>query len=90
MLKSLYTKRFRKQLELAGKRGLDVDKLGQIMKMIINEQPLPPERHNHPLQGEWKDSLECHIQGDWVLVYEIDDVARKVTFQRTGSHSDLF
>jgi mRNA interferase YafQ len=90
MLKSLYTKRFRKQLELAGKRGLDVDKLGKIMKMIINEQPLPPERCNHPLQGKWKDSLECHIQGDWVLVYEIDDVARKVTFQRTGSHSDLF
>jgi len=30
------------------------------------------------------------MQGDWVLVYEIDDVERTVTFQRTGSHSDLF
>ena len=90
MLKSRYTKRFRKQLELAVKRGLDVDKLGKVMKMIINEQPLPPERCNHPLHGEWKDSFECHIQGDWVLVYEIDDVERTVTFQRTGSHSDLF
>jgi mRNA interferase YafQ len=90
MLKSRYTKRFRKQLELAGKRGLNIDKLREVMKMIINEQPLPPERCNHPLHGEWKKSLECHIQGDWVLVYEIDDVERKVIFQRTGSHSDLF
>ena len=90
MLKSRCTKRFRKQLELAGKRGLNIDKLREVMKMIINEQPLPPERCNHPLQGKWKDSLECHIQGDWVLVYEIDDVERKVIFQRTGSHSDLF
>jgi mRNA interferase YafQ len=51
---------------------------------------LPPERCKHPLKGEWKDSLECHIQGDWVIVFEIDPLARTVTFQRTGTHSDLF
>jgi mRNA interferase YafQ len=49
-----------------------------------------PERLNHPLKGEWKDTLECHIQGDWVLIYEIDPAAHTVTFHRTGSHSDLF
>ncbi|MCL1930550.1 MAG: type II toxin-antitoxin system YafQ family toxin [Treponema sp.] len=90
MLKPVYPKPFRKELKLAEKRGWHVDKLGEIMKMIINEQPLPPERRNHPLQGKWKDALECHIQGDWVLVYEIDEAARTVTFHRTGSHSDLF
>jgi len=72
------------------KRGKDIHKLTEVLGLIINEQPLPPERHNHPLQGKWKDSLECHIQGDWVLVYEIDEAGRTVTFQRTGSHSDLF
>ena len=72
------------------KRGRDLDKLLEVIDMIAAEQPLPPERENHPLHGKWKDSLECHIQGDWVLVYEIDQAARKVTFQRTGSHSDLF
>ena len=72
------------------KRGRNIGKLREGIDMIIYEQPLPPERHNHPLQGEWKDSLECHIQGDWVLIYKIDHAARTVTFQRTGSHSDLF
>jgi mRNA interferase YafQ len=90
MLEPIYTKIFRKQYWLMEKRGVAVDKLLEIMNMIIKEQPLPPERRNHPLKGKWKDTLECHIQGDWVLVYEIDPEARTVTFYRTGSHSDLF
>ena len=72
------------------KRGRDINKLTEVMGMIIREQLLPPKYHNHPLQGEWKDSLECHIQGDWVLIYEIDNATHTVTFQRTGSHADLF
>jgi addiction module RelE/StbE family toxin len=35
-------------------------------------------------------ALECHIQGDWVLIYNINREARTVTFHHTGSHSDLF
>jgi len=90
MLKPIYPKTFRKQYKLMKKRGMPVDKLLEIMKMLINEQPLPPERDNHPLHGEWEGTLDCHIQGDWVLIYEIDPAAHTVTFHRTGSHSDLF
>jgi mRNA interferase YafQ len=90
MLEPIYTKPFRKELKLMQKRGLDVLKLRKVMGMIINEQSLPPERHNHPLRGEWEGTLECHIQGDWVLIYEIDLAERVVTFHRTGTHSDLF
>ena len=90
MLEPVYTKLFRKEQKLMGKRGRDLDKLGEVMQMIINEEPLLPERENHPLHGKWKGWLECHIQGDWVLVYEIDDEARTITFHHTGSHSDLF
>ena len=81
---------FNKDIKLMEKRHKDMRKLRDVMAMLIQEQPLPPERENHPLHGKWKDSLECHIQGDWVLVYEIDQAARKVIFQRTGSHYDLF
>jgi mRNA interferase YafQ len=90
MLKRTFTKVFRKQYKLMKKRGWNIGKLRELIDLIVNEQPLPPERRNHPLQGKWKDALECHIQGDWVLVYEIDEAARTVTFHRTGSHSDLF
>jgi len=69
---------------------MDIDKLGEVMTMLVNEQPLPPERHNHPLHGEWKGAYGCHIQSDWVLIYEIDPAAGVITFHRTGTHSDLY
>jgi mRNA interferase YafQ len=90
MLEPLYTKPFRKQFRLMNKRGMNPDKLTEVMDMIINEKPLPPERENHPLHGNWEGSFECHVQGDWLLIYKLNSEARTVTFQRTGSHSDLF
>ena len=90
MLNHRFTGLFKKDRKLMIKRNLDIDKLTAVLAMIINEQPLPPERKNHPLHGEWEGSLECHIQGDWVLIYEIDHAAKEVTFHRTGSHADLF
>ena len=90
MLKPIYKNVFKKELKLMGKRGLNLGKLGKITKMIINEQPLPPKHEDHPIHGKWEGCRDCHIQGDWVLVYEIDEAARTVTFHHTGSHSDLF
>ena len=90
MLNPTFTGAFKKERKLMEKRGKDISKLQTVTAMIINEQPLPPERKNHSLQGEWKGYDECHIQGDWVVIYEIDLADRSVTFHRTGSHSDLF
>jgi mRNA interferase YafQ len=90
MLNQRFTGLFKNDRKLMRKRGLDIGKLTDVMAIIVNEQPLPPERKNHPLHGKWKGMLECHIQSDWVLIYEIDLATHVVTFHRTGSHSDLF
>jgi mRNA interferase YafQ len=90
MLEPIYTKVFRKQYKLMKKQGRDIGKLREVIDMIADEKPLPPKYCDHPIHGEWEGSHDCHIQGDWVLVYEIDEAARTVTFQRTGSHSDLY
>ena len=90
MLEHTFTKRFKKERKLMRKRGRDLGKLTEVLDIIIKEKPLPPERENHPLHGEWKGSHECHIQGDWVLIYKINIEKRTVTFQSTGSHADLF
>ena len=90
MLERRFTKRFKKEIKLMGKQGRDLGKIRTVMDMIINEQPLPPKYENHPLHGKWKGAFGCHIQGDWVLIYETDDAARTVTFHHTDSHSDLF
>ncbi|GHV06467.1 hypothetical protein FACS189485_15040 [Spirochaetia bacterium] len=90
MLEPIYVGKFKKEFALAEKQGRDMSKIIDVMGLLINEQPLPPERKDHPLRGNLKDCRECHIQGDWVLVYELDPADRSVTFNRTGTHSDLF
>ncbi|GHV28548.1 hypothetical protein AGMMS4952_12490 [Spirochaetia bacterium] len=90
MLEPIHTGKFRKDYALATRRGRDITKLDEVMIMIAAEQPLPPCCQNHPLHGDWEGSLDCHVQGDWVLIYEIDPAAKTVTFHRTGTHSDLF
>jgi mRNA interferase YafQ len=72
------------------KQGRDIGKLREVIDMIVDEQPLPPKYCDHPIHGEWEGSHDCHIQGDWLFIYEIDEAARTVTFHRTRSHSDLF
>ena len=90
MLTPIRTGKFKKDFVLAEKRGKDMDALISVMGKIINEEPLPRELRNHPLHGKWKGTLECHVEPDWLLIYEIDQATKEVVFHRTGSHSDLF
>jgi len=81
---------FGRDRKLMKKRNKDVNKLTEIMTMLINEQPLLPKHDDHPLHGEFKGWRECHIEPDWLLIYRIDKKNRRIIFYRTGSHSDLF
>jgi mRNA interferase YafQ len=65
-------------------------KLREVIDKIINEKPLPLERCNHLLLGKWEGALECHVEPDWLLIYDIDKTVNEVTFHRSGTHSDLF
>jgi len=90
MLSPIYTGAFKKDRKLMIKRGKNADALTEVMRLIVNEQPLLPRHNNHPLQGEYKGKWECHVEPDWLLVYRVDRPGRQVVFYRTGSHSDLF
>ena len=64
-----------------------------VLALIANDGPLGPEWKDHPLKGEWKEYRECHIGGDFLLIYGVDDAvgkSGKVVFARIGTHSDLF
>lgn len=82
------TKQFARDVKRMRKRGKDIDKLQSIVLQLANEEPLDPIHRDHPLVGKWKDSRDCHIEPDWVLIYTKD--SESVRLERTGSHSDLF
>ena len=83
-----YTNRFIKDLALMEKRGINIDKVHEVMELIIQDKPLPARCRPHKLSGNLSKFTECHALNDVLLLYEIDE--EKVTFSRLGTHSDLF
>jgi mRNA interferase YafQ len=63
------------------------------MEMLIDGEVLEPIYKDHSLQGEWKDFRDCHIEGDWVLIYRLhkgQGGEEIITFCATDNHSNLF
>jgi mRNA interferase YafQ len=90
MIEPTYSSAFKKDKKLMEKRHKDLSKLKAVTYLIVNEIPLSPQYHEHPLHNNWNGSLECHIEPDWVLVYKINDETKTVYFERTGTHLDIF
>ena len=84
------TTRFRKDLKLMVKRGLVPALLSEVIKLLARGERLPEKYSDHALRGEYQGCRECHIQPDWLLVYEQDDKDLYLYLIRTGTHSDLF
>jgi mRNA interferase YafQ len=82
------TSQFVKDVKRMAKRGKDLDKLMQVVRCLAEGKPLDPRHRDHCLSGEWHHSRDCHIEGDWVLIYTADKSSLRL--ERTGTHSDLF
>ena len=87
-MRLLTTTRFDRDLRLAQKRGKNVEKLWTIVQRLLAKQPLDLRYRPHRLSGEWFRSWECHIEPDWLLIWDQEDDA--ITLVRTGTHADLF
>lgn len=67
--------------------------LKEVMLLLIaNDEPLPAEWLDHALVGEWHGFRECHVGGDFLLIYQLEKQSKQeiVTFTRAGTHSELF
>ena len=85
-----YTNKFKKDVKRCKKRGLDLDLLRDAIDLLATTGSLPPKYKPHSLIGNYKNRMECHIQGDWLLVWMQDKQELTLLFTDTGTHSDLF
>lgn len=85
-----YTTRFKKDLKLAQKQHKNLDKLFEVVGILAEGGTLNPGYHDHELSGVYKGTRECHIEPDWLLIYEIRDDVLVLMLYRLGSHSELF
>ena len=67
-----------------------MDELREAMKLLERDGSLPAEYRPHKLHGDRKGQWECHIQPDWLLIWEQHDTELILIMLNTGTHSDLF
>lgn len=81
-----FTNQFKKDVKLAK----NLDKLFEVIDILANGSTLDVKYRDHDLTGNYKDTRECHIEPDWLLIYEIRNNVLVLMLYRLGTHSELF
>ena len=88
MREIILKKQFGKDVERIKRTGRPMGRLSEVIDLLAESKPLPQINRDHQLVGNMKQYRECHLGGDWLLIYQVTDDA--VILVRTGSHSELF
>ncbi len=83
------TSQYKKDYKKIRKNPTKVKKLFDILELLRNEKPIPEENRPHPLLGNYRGHMECHIEGDFLLIW-LDPESDTIDLVRLGSHSELF
>ncbi len=86
------TTKFKKQYRKVLKQGKDINKIEKVVIKLSNGEQLDSKYKDHMLINNkvYKNTRECHIEPDWLLIYQIKDAELILLLFATGSHSELF
>lgn len=90
MYSLVFTNRMKRDLKLMKKQGKDINKLEEVINILLTGNDLPEKYKDHQLKGEMHLFRECHIEPDWLLIYRKDEEELILYATATGSHSYLF
>ena len=88
--KIIPSKRFEKDMKRCQKRGYNMQLIKDAILLLAETGTLPSEYKPHLLHGDRKGQWECHIQPNWLLIWEQHDQELILVMLNTGTHSDLF
>lgn len=80
---------YRKDLKRIRNNPKKAEALLRVLNMLENEIPIPEELKPHMLKGDYAGCMECHIEGDFLLIW-VDEESNEIYLVRLGSHSELF
>ncbi|MDR1161782.1 MAG: type II toxin-antitoxin system YafQ family toxin [Tannerellaceae bacterium] len=84
-----YATQYKKDFKRYRNQPEKLEKLLKVLMMLENEENLPSKLKTHKLTGQYKDCMECHIEGDFLLIW-FDEESDIIEILRLGSHSELF
>jgi mRNA interferase YafQ len=82
------TNQFLRDYKLAMRQGRPIGKLDLTIMRLATGVPLEPNQRDHALQGPYRGCRECHLGGDWLLIYRL--TGEVLSLERTGTHAELF
>lgn len=83
------TTQFKKDLKRYKHNETVLSKLETILNLLETDKPIPEENRPHPLTGNYRGHMECHVESDTLLIW-YDKEAGVIRLVRFGSHSELF
>ena len=83
------TNEMKRNVKLMRRRGKDLRKLTEVLDILARGEQLPARNKDHQLTGNLRDFRECHIEPDWLLIYQVHDDILVLTATATGTHADL-
>ena len=84
------TNSFKRDLKRIHKQGKNLDHLFEVIDQLSEGMTLDAKYHDHKLSGNYEGKRECHIEPDFLLIYEIQEKDIVLYLIRAGSHSELF
>ena len=85
-----FTTQFKRDLKLAEKQHKDISELLAVIEQLAEGRRLEEKYRDHELSGSYKGCRECHIEPDWLLIYEYVNDVLVLLLYRLGTHSELF
>lgn len=85
-----YSNLFKRSFKKCLKRGCKEEDFRKAISILAEEGQLPKSYKPHKLKGRYSGYWECHINPDWLLVWEQNDTELILVLVDTGTHSDLF
>ena len=77
------TRSFRRDTERCRKRGYNMELLKTAIRLLEANGKLPTTYRPHKLSNNYAGCWECHLKGDWLLIWEQDD--KELTLLFTGT-----
>ena len=91
MYEIVFARRFKRSYKKISRSGqFDRKRLHDTLSFLRDGTPLPFERQDHALSGDYQGCRECHLKGDILLIYEIRESVKTIVLIDIGSHSELF
>ena len=86
----IITNSCKKDIKKASKQGRNIDLLFEVVDKLSDGEKLDPKFNDHKLGGKYEGKRECHIEPDFLLIYQYIDREIVLYLVRVGSHSELF